>query len=85
MRLSSLCHPLQYRDAYDLAPKLSERVSDWEYSSGIGIGHFDEDGYCPVDESSRCLSGRYVQTQRLDSYNSGVFMASSSVMKEEQE
>ena len=55
---------------YDLAPKLPDGVSDWEYFYPIGIGHFDEDGHCPVDEHGRCPSGRYVQMRRLDHYDS---------------
>jgi hypothetical protein len=62
--------PERNRHAYDLAPKLPDGVSDWEYFDPIGIGHFDEDGDCPVDEHGRCPSGRYVQIRRLDHYNS---------------
>ena len=55
---------------YDHCPKLPDGVSDWEYFYPIGIGHFDEDGCCPVDEDGRCPSGRYVQMRRIDEYNS---------------
>ena len=61
--------PPEYRDVYDLAPKLPDGVSDWKYFYPIGIGHFDEDGSCPVDEHGRCLSGRYVEMRRLDQYD----------------
>lgn len=61
--------PPEYRGVYDLAPKLPDGVSDWEYFYPIGIGHFDDDGYCPVDKHGRCPSGRYVQMRRLDHYN----------------
>lgn len=55
---------------YGPAPKLPGGVSDWEYFTPIGIGHFEEDGYSPVDEHGRCPSGRYVQIRRLVHYES---------------
>lgn len=60
--------PPEYGNIYDLAPKLPDGISDWKYFEPIGIGHFDEDGYCPFDEHDCCPSGRNVQLRRLDEY-----------------
>ena len=62
--------PPEYRHIYDLAPKLLDGISDWKYFDPIGIGHFDEDGYCLVDENGFCPPGADVEVRRLDEYSS---------------
>jgi hypothetical protein len=54
---------------YDYTPKLPDGFSDWKYFDCIAIGHFDEDGQCPVDEHGRYPSGRDVQVRRVSQYD----------------
>ncbi|KDR71955.1 hypothetical protein GALMADRAFT_253241, partial [Galerina marginata CBS 339.88] len=61
--------PPEHKYVYDLAPKLPEGVSDWEYFDCIGIGHFNANGFCPIDEDGRSPSGRDVEVRRLDQYD----------------
>jgi hypothetical protein len=50
------------------ALRLPDGVSDWEYFHPIAIGHFGDDGICPVDERGRYPSGRDVQIRRFKEY-----------------
>ncbi|KDR67001.1 hypothetical protein GALMADRAFT_216689 [Galerina marginata CBS 339.88] len=59
----------EHKYVYGLTRELPEGISDWEYFDCIGIGHFNVNGFCPIDEDGRSPSGRDVEIRRLDQYD----------------